>query len=155
VIDLVYTIQEGFERSSGSDWDDYLLNTLIDYGFTHEAYVPGLTSYRVSQGESPKQYVGSIALPMATAFAITAWATGQAHVSLASAAFTAVTGVSPGAALTGGAVLAAPIVASAVVTTGYIGLMDELKPEEPTHQPSFWNSIAAAMAGTFGGVQLQ
>ncbi len=108
---MVYTIEEGFERSSGT-------------------------------------------LPMATAFGVTAWATGQAHVSIASASFTALTGVTPGSFLVGGVTLAAPVVATAVVTTGYISAMDELKPEEPTHQPSFWNSLAAAMAGTFGGVQL-
>ena len=93
---MVYSIESGFERSTGSEWDDYLQNAIIDYGFTHEAFIPGLTSYRVSQRQSSKQYVGSIALPMATAYALTAWATGQAHVSVASAAFTAITGAPPG-----------------------------------------------------------
>lgn len=45
-----------------------------------------------------------------------------------------------------------PIVASVVVTEKYIGFLEEHQPEEPTHQPSFWNSIAAAMGGTFGGM---
>ena len=148
-----YSIQEGFERDTSDDWDRFLYNGIVDYGFTHEAFIPGLTSYRVSQGQTKKQYVGSVVLPTATAFAVTAWATGQAHVSLSSAAFTAFTGTTPSALLTGTATLAAPVVASAVISTGYISLMDELKPEEPTHQPSFWNSIASAMAGTFGGIQ--
>ena len=83
-----YSIQEGFERDTSDDWDRFLYNGIVDYGFTHEAFIPGLTSYRVSQGQTKKQYVGSVVLPTATAFAVTAWATGQAHVSLSSAAFT-------------------------------------------------------------------
>jgi len=47
-----------------------------------------------------------------------------------------------------------PVVATAVVTDKYIGFLEEHQPEEPTHQPSFWNSIAAAMSGTFGGVKI-
>jgi len=46
-----------------------------------------------------------------------------------------------------------PVVASAVVTDRYISFLEEHQPEEPTHRPSFWNSVAAAMGGTFGGVK--
>lgn len=46
-----------------------------------------------------------------------------------------------------------PVVAAGYVTDKYIGFLEEHQPEEPTHQPSFWNSIASAMAGTFGGIQ--
>lgn len=54
--------------------------------------------------------------------------------------------------------LSNPVIAvpAAVVlgTQAYIGTMEQLQPEEPTHQPSFWNSIGAALGGTFGGVQV-
>ena len=48
-----------------------------------------------------------------------------------------------------------PFVASAVGTTAFIGFHEKLQPEEPTHQPSWWNSIAAAVGGTFGGMQYE
>lgn len=53
--------------------------------------------------------------------------------------------------------LSNPVIAlpAAVVsgTQAYIGTMEKLQPDEPTHRPSFWNSIGAAMGGTFGGIR--
>lgn len=46
-----------------------------------------------------------------------------------------------------------PTVGPVVGTKKFIDFHKKYEPEEPTHQPSWWNSIAAAMGGTFGGVQ--
>lgn len=91
----MYSIQRGFEKQPDSE----IYNFLIDHGFTAEAFVPGLTSIRISQGQSRKQMIGSIALPVITGVALTSWLTGQSYVSASSAAFTAITGVSPGVVL--------------------------------------------------------
>ena len=88
----MYSIERGFEKQPDSE----IYNFLIDYGFTAEAFVPGLTSIRIHQGQSKTQMIGSIALPLGTATALTAWLTGQSYVSTTSAMFTAVTGVTPG-----------------------------------------------------------
>ena len=96
---MAYSLDRGYEQQGGSQFDDKLYDSLVKFGFTHEAFVPGLSSYRISQGQSKHQMIGSVALPAATAFTLTAWLTGQTHVSLGSAAFTAITGVSPGQAL--------------------------------------------------------
>lgn len=86
-----------YSLSKGYTPEDYIVyDALIKYGFTHEAFIPGLTTFRISQGQSRHQMIGSIGLPLATAYAVTAWATGQTYVSMGSAIFTAVTGSSPG-----------------------------------------------------------
>jgi len=147
---MAYSIKTGYRKESGSEWDDYLMNQLIDYGFTHEAFIPGLSSYRISQGQSKKQVVGSVLAPAGTGFAITAWATGQTYRSLGSSAFTALTGGSPTSALA----VAAPAVTAVVVTAAFVEFHQQFQPTEPTHQPSWWNSIAAAMGGTIGGINV-
>lgn len=147
---MAYSIKKGYEKESGSEWDDYMMNQMIEYGFTHEAFIPGMSSYRVSQGQSKKQVVGSIAAPAAVGFAITAWATGQTYVSLGSSAFTAMTGIAPTTAVSP----AIPVVTAVVATTAFVEFHKEYEPTEPTHQPSYWNSIAAAIGGTFGGINL-
>lgn len=48
---------------------------------------------------------------------------------------------------------ALPAVAAYYGSQAYIGGLEPYAPEEPTHQPSFWNSVAAGLAGTFGGVK--
>ncbi len=52
--------------------------------------------------------------------------------------------------------LANPLVAVPAAVVGgtdlYITTMEKLEPEEKTYQPSFWNSIGAALGGTFGGM---
>jgi len=148
---MAYSIDKGYEKERGSDWDDYLMNQMIEYGFTHEAFIPGLSTYRISQGQSNKQVIGSVAVPTAAGFAITAWATGQTYVSLGASAFTAITGVAPGTAL----VPLVPVVTTAVVSTAFVEFHKKYEPTEPTHQSSWWNSIAAAVGGTFGGVQYE
>jgi len=50
---------------------------------------------------------------------------------------------------------AIPLVAAAKVTEEFIDFHEAYQPAEPTHQPSWWNSIAAAMGGTFGGMQYE
>jgi len=147
---MAYSIKSGYRKERGSEWDDYLMNQLIDYGFTHEAFIPGLSSYRISQGQSKKQVVGSVLAPAGTGFAITAWASGQTYRSLGSSAFTALTGGTPSGAL----LVAAPAVTSVVVTTAFVEFHQQFQPTEPTHQPSWWNSIAAAMGGTIGGIRV-
>ena len=129
---MAYSIKKGYRKESGSEWDDYLMNQMIEYGITHEAFIPGLTAYRISQGQSRKQAFGSVALPIATGFAFTAWLTGQSYVSLVSSAFTAFTGVSPGAA----SVSIIPVVAAVAGTSAYVEFHQKYEPTEPTHQPS-------------------
>lgn len=145
---MSYTLSKGYEKQSGSAWDDYLFNTMLDYGFTHEAFIPGLSAYRISQGQSKKQVVGSVVVPSAAGFAITSWISGQSYVSLTSSAFTAMTGVAPSTAV----LPLLPVAVSVAGTAAFVGVHQRLQPKEPTHQPSYWNSIAAAMAGTFGGI---
>lgn len=53
-----------------------------------------------------------------------------------------------------GLTLAAPAVFAAGVTSVYIGQMEKHAPEDPAQNKSFWNSIAAAMAGTTGGIDV-
>jgi hypothetical protein len=148
---MAYSIKKGYEKESGSEWNDYMMNQMIEYGFTHEAFIPFMSSYRVSQGQSKKQVVGSVVAPAAAGFAITAWATGQSYVSLGSSAFTAITGVAPSTALAP----LVPVVVTAAATTAFVEFHKKYEPKETTHQPSYWNSIAAAMAGTFGGMQYE
>lgn len=102
----MYSIERGFEKQPDSEY----YNFMIDYGFTAEAFVPGLTSIRIHQGQSKKQMIGSILLPLGTATALTAWLTGQTYVSTSSAIFTAVTGSTPGAVLTPMAGITAAVV---------------------------------------------
>jgi len=148
---MAYSIEKGYEKERGSEWDDYLMNQMIEYGFTHEAFIPGLSTYRISQGQSKKQVVGSVAVPTAVGFALTAWATGQSYVSLGGSAFTALTGIGPSTALAP----LVPVVTTAVVSTAFVEFHKKYEPTEPTHQSSWWNSIAAAVGGTFGGVQYE
>jgi hypothetical protein len=148
---MAYSLEKGYEKESGSEWDDYMMNQMIEYGITHEAFIPGLSTYRISQGQSKKQVVGSVAVPAVTGFAITSWATGQSYVSLGSSAFTALTGVAPSTA----AAPLVPVVTTAVVTTAYVEFHKKYEPTEPTHKASWWNSLAAAMGGTFGGIQYE
>lgn len=148
---MAYSIKKGYEKESGSEWDDYIMNQMIEYGITHEAFIPGLTAYRISQGQSRKQAVGSVVLPVTTGFALTAWLTGQSYVSLGSSAFTAFTGVAPATVAT----TALPVVVAAAGTSAFVEFHQRYEPTEPTHQPSWWNSLAAAMGGTFGGVQYE
>lgn len=147
---MSYTISKGYERQTGSDWDDYLFNQMLDYGFTHEAFIPGLSAYRISQGQSKKQVVGSVVAPTAAGFAITSWVSGQSYVSLTSSAFTAMTGVAPSTAATP----LIPVAVSVAGTAAYVEFHKKYEPTEPTHQSSWWNSLAAAMGGTFGGMKL-
>lgn len=91
---MAYSLEEGYTPE-----DDFLYDALIKYGFTHEAFIPGLTTLRISQGQSRHQMIGSVAAPLGTAYALTAWLTGQSYVSLGSSIFTAVTGTTPGAVL--------------------------------------------------------
>lgn len=147
---MAYSIRKGYEKESGSEWDDYMMNQMIEYGFTHEAFIPGMSSYRISQGQSKKQVVGSVAAPAATGFLITSWATGQSYVSLGSSAFTAITGVAPSTAIAP----LVPLAVTAVLSTAYVEFHKKYEPTEKTHQPSYWNSIAAALGGTFGGINL-
>jgi hypothetical protein len=147
---MAYSIRKGYEKQSGSAWDDYLFNQMVDYGVTHEAFIPGMSTYRISQGQSKKQVVGSVAVPTATGFAITSWATGQSYVSLGSSAFTAITGVAPSTVVAP----LVPLAVTAVVSTAYVEFHKKFEPTEETHQPSYWNSIAAALGGTFGGINL-
>ena len=145
---MAYSIKKGYEKESGSEWDDYIMNQMIEYGITHEAFIPGLSAYRISQGQSRKQVVGSVAVPAVTGFGITAWATGQSYVSLGSSAFTAMTGVAPSTAVAP----LVPVVTAAVGTAAFVEFHTHYEPTEPTHKPSWWNSLAAAMGGTFGGI---
>jgi len=77
------------------------------------------------------------------------WASRQGYRSMTGIAYEALTGsrFAPAPLI--------PFVASAVGTTAFIGFHEKLQPEEPTHQPSWWNSIAAAVGGTFGGMQYE
>ena len=147
---MVWTLSEGFEKQTSGSWDDYMWNKMIDYGFTHEAFIPGLTAYRISQGGEKTQAIGSVLAPAAVGFAITAWATGQAYTSLSASVFTAITG----ATVSEIALLAAPVVVAVAGTTAFVEFHKKYEPTEPTHQPSYWNSIAAALGGTFGGINL-
>lgn len=43
---------------------------------------------------------------------------------------------------------------SAIMADKYVSTMEGLAPEDPAQKASFMNSIAAAMGGTFGGINL-
>ena len=57
-----------------------------------------------------------------------------------------------------GAVAAAPVVGiagvSAFAANKYIEQMERVAPQDPAQKASFMNSVGAAMAGTFGGINL-
>lgn len=54
---------------------------------------------------------------------------------------------------TGGAgILAGVAIGSYLVADTYVSTMEGYAPEDPAQRSSFMNSIAAAMAGTFGGM---
>lgn len=58
-----------------------------------------------------------------------------------------------------GATPVGPVVAigagSAIMADKYVSTMEGYAPEDPAQKASFMNSIAAAMAGTFGGMTIE
>lgn len=48
----------------------------------------------------------------------------------------------------------APLVATAVISNAYIEAISDYAPEDPNENSAWWNSIGAAMAGTFGGISV-
>ena len=53
------------------------------------------------------------------------------------------------------AAIGIPFATAAVGTDAFVDFHMKHQPTEPTHQSSWWNSIAAAMGGTFGGIQIE
>ena len=49
--------------------------------------------------------------------------------------------------------VAIPTVGPVIGTKVFVEFHKKYEPTEPTHQPSWWNSLAAAMGGTFGGME--
>jgi hypothetical protein len=53
----------------------------------------------------------------------------------------------------------APVVAAATIagvgSKKYIGAMEKMAPSDPAQKGAFMNSVAASMAGTFGGMTLE
>lgn len=147
---MSYTLSKGYRiQDDPKDWDDHFYNWLVDYGMTHEAFIPGLGMYRQYQERKPRQAVGSIVLPLATAYGVTYWATGQAFQSVAVGGFTAMTGTTPGAILAPVAIVGGVTAATYFGTQEFIGFHEAHQPSEPTQQSSYWRSISAALTGGF------
>ena len=53
------------------------------------------------------------------------------------------------------AAIGIPFATAVVTTDAFVDFHMKHQPTEPTHQSSWWNSIAAAMGGTFGGIQIE
>ena len=136
-----YSIEEGWEEG---ETDNPFFEWLIEYGFAQD--IPGFALGRQFQDFKPKRLIGNTIFTLAAGTGWTMWASSQGYRSMTGIAYEALTGTRFSVAPV------IPLVASVVVTEAFIGLHKQLQPDEPTHQPSWWNSIAAAMAGTFGGI---
>jgi len=106
-------------------------------------FTPVMSLY---QGEEPQKVVaqsgGSALATWLTIQALGGAEFGAVQVSRSVATRAATSLVTP----------ALPVVTSVVVTDKYISFLEGHQPVESTHQPSFWNSVAAAIGGTFGGM---
>jgi len=140
-----YSFEEGWKEG---ETEDPLVEWLIEYGFAQEP-IPGLGILRQFQDFKPKRLVGNTMFGLAVGTGWTMWASGQGYRTLTGIAYEAVTG----SRFTAAPLI--PIVASVVATEAFIGFHEQYQPDEPTHQPSWWNSIAAAIGGTFGGITIE
>jgi len=124
------------------------LRSLVDFntGVALGILLPFTPLKSLYEGEDPQKIIAqSISSGLVTW--LTIQALGGAEFGAVQVARSTVT-----RAVVSSVVPIVPIVAAAVVTDKYIGLLEKYEPKEPTHRPSFWNSVAAGLSGTLGGI---
>lgn len=140
-----YSFEEGWKEG---ETDDPFAEWLIEYGFAQEP-IPGVGLIRQFQDFKPRRIVGNTLFALGAGTAWTYGLSGQGYRSMSGIAYEA---------LTGGRFAPAPLIPVVVAaggTAAFVEFHKTQQPSEPTHQPSWWNSLAAAMAGTFGGMNYE
>ena len=145
---------DGYTYSVEEGWQGYNDSTLFEYGFAPELPMAGV--YRSVKTGDRRPMVGSAVKTAMFAGSIHAMVYAldrQIYRSLTSVAFEALVGASPGQVVKAATPIAAAATVSAAIASGYIEAMKPLEPEGNIHDKrSFWSSVGAAMAGTFGGI---
>jgi hypothetical protein len=114
---------------------------------------PVMPMVQVKQGEDPQRVIATQA-----AAAIETWLVYQALGYTAGVGEQWMAKRLATRAMVGAAAPVYPIVAAgaAVAASGqYVTAMEGYAPEDPAQKSSFMNSVAAAMAGTFGGMTIE
>lgn len=145
---------DGYSYSIKDGWQGHENSTMFDYGFAPE--IPGAGLYRFVKTGDRRPMVGSAfktALFAGSIHAMVYALDKQMYRSMTSIAFEALAGAAPGQVLAA----SAPVVAAAAVSvagaSAYIAAMEQFEPDGNVHdKSSFWSSIGAALAGTFGGM---
>lgn len=147
---------DGYSYSIEEGWQGHENSTLFEYGFAPE--LPGAGVYRSVKTGDKRPMIGSAVKTAAFVGSINAMVYAldkQFYRSMSSIAFEAITGARPSQVVGGVAPIAAAAVVSVAASTAYIAVMEQFEPEGNVHDKgSFWNSIGAAMAGTFGGMPI-
>lgn len=147
---------DGYSYSIEEGWQGHDNGFLWEYGFAPELPLAGV--YRSVKTGDRRPIVGSAVKSAIFAGSIHAMVYAldrQVYRSMTSLAFEALVGVAPGQVVAAAIPVAAVAAVSVAAGSGYIAVMKQLEPEGNVHdKSSFWNSIGAAMAGTFGGMPI-
>lgn len=143
----MYSVKEGW-TSEEDHWS-------VKYGFAPEP-LPGLSIIRSMQHRDIRRLPGNIfntLLTVGGASVITQMLSQQYARTTSSLAFEALFSMSPAHAARNIGIVAVPGVVSVTAATAYIHTMKRFEPQgNYSDKSSFWSSVAAAMAGTFGGM---
>lgn len=143
----MYSLKEGWTSE-----EDYWA---VKYGFAPEP-LPGLSIVRSLQHRDIRRLPGNVfntLLTVGGASVITHMLSQQFARTTGSLAFEALFSMTPVQAAGNISIVVAPGVFAVGASTAYVHTMKRFEPRgSQSDKSSFWNSIAAAMAGTFGGM---